>query len=111
MAMTDTRKSELRLDALRAEIDGMGAMLNGALLVNRNRTQHKDGSVHVSPEHYTFQYYGVDGKRRCQRIPKNAKAAVARLVRAGDRYRALEREYTVLCTELALAADGGKKNT
>lgn len=51
----------------------------------------------------------MDGHRKCKRIPGNAKAAVERLVRAGDRYRALEREYRVRLTELALA-DGGKKN-
>ena len=74
-----------------------------------NRVKRKDGSVHVSPENYTFQYLGSDRKRKWKRIPKNAKAAVERLVRAGERYRALEQEYTALMTELSLAPDG-KKN-
>jgi hypothetical protein len=109
MTPKNIRNIELRTEALRAEMDGIGAMLNGALLVNHNRTKRKDGSVYTSPEHYTFQYYGVDGKRRCLRIPKNAKAAVERLIRAGNRYRALEREYAALSTEVALANDS-KKN-
>jgi len=109
MTQSDTLKNDPRIDALRAEIDGIQVMLHGTLLTNRNRAKRKDGSVQVSPEHYTFQYYDVDGHRKCKRIPGNAKAAVERLVRAGDRYRALEREYRVRLTELALA-DGGKKN-
>jgi hypothetical protein len=44
-----------------------------------------------------------------KRIPRNAKATVVRLVRAAGRYRALEREYAALLTEISLA-DGGKKN-
>jgi hypothetical protein len=66
-------------------------------------------SVHVSPEHGTFQYRGADGKRRWKRIPRRARADVERLVRAGDHYRALEREYRVLMTELALVPGGKKK--
>lgn len=109
MTQPDTRKQDARIDALRAEIDGLQVMLHGALLTNRNRTKRKDGSVQVSPEHYTFQYYDADGHRKCKRIPKNAKAVVERLIRAGDRYRTLEREYRTRMTELSLA-DGGKKN-
>jgi hypothetical protein len=109
MTLANTRELDARIDDLRAEIDGIPVMLHGALLTNRNRAKRKDGSVQVSPEHYTFQYYDVDGHRKSKRIPGNAKAAVERLVRAGDRYRALEREYRVRLTELALA-DGGKKN-
>ena len=109
MTQPDTRNNDARIDAIRAEIDGIQVMLHGALLTNRNRAKRKDGSVQVSPEHYTFQYYDADGRRKCRRIPGNAKTAVERLVRAGDRYRALEREYRVRMTEVSLA-DGGKKN-
>ena len=109
MTQPDTRNNDARIDAIRAEIDGIQVMLHGALLTNRNRAKRKDGSVQVSPEHYTFQYYDTDGRRKCRRIPGNAKTAVERLVRAGDRYRALEREYRVRMTEVALA-DGVKKN-
>jgi hypothetical protein len=84
-------------------------MLDGILMTKHNRVRRKDGSIHVSPEHCTFQYRGADGKRKWKRIPRNAKTAVERLVRAAARYRTLEREYTALLTELSLA-DGGKKN-
>jgi len=109
MAQSDTLKNDSRIDALRAEIDGIQMMLHGTLLTNRNRTKRKDGSVQVSPEHYTFQYYDVAGHRTCKRIPRDAKAAVERLIRAGDLYQTLEREYRVRLTEFSLA-DGGKKN-
>jgi hypothetical protein len=84
-------------------------MLNGTLLTKHNRVRRQDGSIHTSPEHYTFQYRGADRKRMWKRIPRNAKVAMERLIRAGDRYRALEREYAALLTELSLA-DGSKKN-
>ena len=109
MTQSDTLKNDQHIDALRAEIDGIQVMLHGTLLSNRNRTKRKDGSVQVSPEHYTFQYYDVDGHRKSKRIPRDAKAAVERLLRAGERYQTLEREYRVRLTEFSLT-DGGKKN-
>jgi hypothetical protein len=109
MDTEETRKKEERIDTIRKQMEEIPAMLDGTLMSKRNRVRRKDGSVHVSPEHYTFQYRGADGKRKWKRIPRNAKAAVGQLVRAGERYRALEREYAALRTELSLA-DGGKKN-
>jgi hypothetical protein len=109
MTPEETRKKETRIGAIRAQIDEIPAMLDGTLMIKHNRVPRKDGSIHISPEHCTFQYRGADGKRKWKRIPRNAKAAVGRLVRAAERYRALEREYTALLTELSLV-DGGKKN-
>lgn len=109
MTPEETQKKEARVGAIRAQIDQIPTMLDGTLMTKHNRVRRKDGSVHVSPEHWTFQYRGVDGKRKWKRIPRNAKATVGRLVRAAERYRALEREYTALLTELSLANDG-KKN-
>ena len=109
MTPEETQKKEARIEEIRTRIGEITAMLDGTLMGKRNRVNRKDGSVHVSPEHCTFQYRDSDGTRQWKRIPRNAKAAVARLVRAGERYRALEREYTALLTELSLA-DGGKKN-
>lgn len=103
------QKKEARIHAIRAKIDEIPAILDGTLMTKHNRVRRKDGSIHVSPEHCTFQYRGADGRRHWKRIPRNAKAAVQRLVHAGDRYRALEQEYRALRTELVLAADG-KKN-
>jgi len=109
MAPEQKQKMEARLDAIRDQIDEISAMLEGTLMAKRNRVRRKDGSVHVSPEYFTFQYRGTDGKRKWKRIPDHAKAAVGRLVRAGERYRAMEREYAALLTELSLEP-GGKKN-
>lgn len=109
MTPEETRKKEARIDTIWKQIGEISAMLNGTLMTKRNRVRRKDGSVNVSPDHWTFQYCGADGKRKWKRIPRNAKAAVGRLVRAGERYRALEREYSALLTELSLV-DGSKKN-
>jgi hypothetical protein len=109
MTPEEIRKKEARIGAIRDKIDEIPAMLDGTLMTKHNRVRRKDGSVHVSPEHCTFQYRGADGKRRWKRIPRSAKAVVERRVRAGDRYRALEREYTALMTELSLVP-GSKKN-
>ncbi len=103
------QKKEARIHAIRAQMDEIPALLDGTLMTKHNRVRRKDGSIHISPEHCTFQYRGADGKRRWKRVPRNAKAAVQRLVRAADRYRALDQEYRALLTELALANDG-KKN-
>jgi hypothetical protein len=109
MTPQDVKKKEARIGAIRRQMDGIPALLDGSFMGKRNRVRRKDGSVHVSPEHHTFQYRGSDGKRKWKRIPRSAKATVERLVRAANRYRKLEREYTALLTELSLA-DGGKKN-
>ena len=109
MTPDEKQQKEARLRAIKAKIDAIPAMLDGTLMTKRNRVKRKDGSVHISPEHWTFQYRGANGKRQWKRIPKTARASVERLVRAGARYRALEREYRGVLTELALA-DDGKKN-
>ena len=109
MRPEETQKNEERVGAIRVQIAQIPAMLDGTLMTKHNRVRRKDGRVHVSPEHCTFQYRGADGKRKWKRIPRNAQATVGRLVRAAERYRALEREYTALLTELSLA-DGAKKN-
>lgn len=109
--MTDAerRGKEARIRAIHAQIEAIPYLLDGTLLAKRNRVKRKDGSIHVSPVHWTFQYRRADGTRQWKRIPRSAKAAIQRLVRAGVRYRALEQEYRALMTELALD-DGGKKN-
>ena len=109
MVTQETKKKEARIGAIRKQMEKISALLEGTLMVKHNRVKRKDGSVQVSPEHYTFQYRGADGKRKWKRIPRKAKVAVERLVRAGKRYRKLEQEYTALLTELSLT-DGGKKN-
>jgi hypothetical protein len=109
MTPTERQQKEARGEALWSQMEAIQAMLDGTLMCKRNRVERKDGSIHVSPEHWTFQYRGADGKRKWKRIPRNAKAAVQRLVEAGDLYRRLEREYRALRTELALTEDVKKK--
>lgn len=103
-------KKEGRVRTIREEVAGIPALLDGTLMTKRNRVKRKDGRIHISPEHFTFQYRNSDGKRQWKRIPRAARASVERLVRAGERYRILEREYRALLTELALADDSKKKN-
>lgn len=109
MTEKGTLKKEARINEIRAQIGEIRAMLDGALMTKHNRNIRKDGTMHISPDLYTFQYCGSDGRRKWKRIPKNAKDSVERLVRAAKRYRSLEREYTALLTELSLT-DSGKKN-
>jgi hypothetical protein len=108
MTTAERQKKEERCEAIWRQMEAIPALLDGTLMPKRNRVSRKDGSIHVSQEHWTFQYRGADGRRRWRRIPRNAKAVVERLVRAGECYRTLEREYRALLTELALA-DGAKK--
>ena len=109
MTTAERQKKEARVEAIWRQMEAIPALLDGTLMPKRNRVGRKDGSIHVSPEHWTFQYRGTDGKRQWKRIPRSAKAVVERLVRAAERHRTLEREYRALLTELALA-DGAKKN-
>jgi len=108
MTPEETQRKTMRIEAISKQIEAISAMLDGTLLTKHNRIRRLDGSIRTSPEHYTFQYRGADGKRMWKRIPRDAKAAVERLVRAGERYRALEREYAALLTELSLADDRKK---
>ncbi len=109
MTTAERQKKEARVEAIWRQMEAIPALLDGTLMPKHNRVTRKDGTIHVSPEHWTFQYRGADGKRQWKRIPRNAKTVVERLVRAGERYQALEREYRASLTELALA-DGAKKN-
>jgi hypothetical protein len=109
MTPSERSEQEARIEAIWRRMEAIPALLDGTLMTKRNRVRRTDGSIQVSPEHGTFQYRGADGKRKWKRIPRKAKATVERLVRAAQRYRALEREYRALLTELALANDD-KKN-
>ncbi|MEK7995472.1 MAG: hypothetical protein AAB403_16855 [Planctomycetota bacterium] len=110
MTTAERQKKETRCRAIREELDRIPALLDGTLMTKRNRVKRKDDSIHVSPEHYTFQYRDADGKRQWKRIPRAAKTVVARLVRAGERYRTLDAQYRALLTELSLADDSQKKD-
>lgn len=109
MAQENAQEKEARIGAIWRQMEQIPAMLDGVLMAKHNRVPRKDGSVHVSPDHWMFQYRAADGKRRWKRIPRHAKAAVGRLVDAGKRYRALEQEYAALLTEMSLESRS-KKN-
>ena len=91
------------------QIAGLGPALQGTVKKNRNRRTRKDGSVYVSPEHYTFVYRGVDGKERWKRVGAKHLPAVRRMIEAGRAYKRLAREHERLTTALAVAQIG-KKN-
>jgi|GEM_PF-2219572 len=100
---------EGRLREIEKEIVALGPALQGTVKMNRNRRIRKDGSVYVSPEHYTFVYRGEDGRERWKRIRPEHLASVRKMKKAGDAYRRLAREHARLTTMLAVASLG-KKN-
>jgi hypothetical protein len=100
---------EARISDIVAQISGLGPALQGTVKKNRNRRVRKDGSVYVSPEHYTFVYRDTKGGERWKRISAAHLPAVRRMIRAGKAYKQLAREHARLVTELAVASIG-KKN-
>ena len=94
---------EARLRAVAEAIAGLGPALQGTIKTNRNRRVRKDGSVYVSPDHYTFVYRGQDGKERWKRVRPEHLPAVRKMKKAGDAYRRLAREHARLTTALAVA--------
>jgi hypothetical protein len=97
-------KIESRLKVVADEIAALGPALQGAIKKNRNRRVRKDGSIYVSPEHYTFVYRGVDGAEKWKRISAKNLPAVTRMKKAGDEYKRLVREHARLMCALAIAS-------
>lgn len=97
-----------RVRAVVKEISQLGPMLVGTLTKRPNRKKRQDGSEYVSTPYGTFQYKGVDGRRKWKRIPRGAEGHISKLIAVGDRYRILEQEYRGLASELGLL-DGAKK--
>lgn len=100
---------QARIKDIDAQIAGLGPALQGTVKKNRNRRARKDGSVYVSPEHYTFVYRDTGGNERWKRINARHLPAVARMIKAGKAYQRLAREHARLTTALAVASIG-KKN-
>ena len=100
---------ETRLKEIGEQIAEFGPALQDTVKKNRNRRVRKDGSVYVSPEHYTFVYRGEDGKERWKRVGAKHLPAVRRMIKAGKAYKRLAREHARLTTGLAVASLG-KKN-
>jgi hypothetical protein len=98
-----------RVQELTVTVSQLGPMLVGTLLEKHNRKRRRDGSEYLSAPYYTFQYRDQNGRRCWRRIPREQKGRVRKLVATGERYRALEREYTGCMTELGLQA-ASKKN-
>ena len=108
MART-TEEMLARVQEIAETVPRLGPMLVGSLMEKRNRKRRQDGSEYLSPPYYTLQYRDAQGRRRWQRIPRSVKGRVLRLVETGEQYRALEREYAGITTELGLL-DASKKN-
>ena len=100
---------EAGIKEIEAQIAGLGPALQGTVKKNRNRRVRKDGSVYVSPEHYTFVYRGADGAERWKRVNAKHMPAVNRMIKAGKAYKRMAREHARLTTALAVASIG-KKN-
>lgn len=100
---------EARIHEIAREISQLGPALQGTVKRNRNRRVRKDGSVYVSPEHYTFVYRGADGREHWKRIRPEQLPAIRKMKKAGDAYQKLAREHARLTTMLAVA-EIGKKN-
>ena len=100
---------ESRLKQVATQIEGLGPALQGTVKKNRKRRVRKDGSLYVSPEHYTFVYCGEDGKEKWKRVGVRHLPAVRRMIKAGKDYKRLAREHARLTTALAVATIG-KKN-
>ena len=97
-----------RIREVAEEVARLGPMLVGTLTKRPNRKRRQDGSEYVSVAYGTFQYKGMDGRRKWKRIPRGAEGRVAKLITIGDRYRVLEQEYRGLASELGLL-DAAKK--
>ena len=104
-----TEEIESRLKQVATQIEGLGPALQGTVKKNRNRRVRKDGSVYLSPEHYTFVYRGEDGKERWKRVNAMHLSSLKRMIKAGKAYKQLAREHARLTTALAVASIG-KKN-
>ena len=100
---------EARLKEIQTQIASLGPALQGTVKKNRNRRVRKDGSVYLSPQHYTFVYRGEDGKERWKRVNAMHLPALKRMIKAGKAYMQLAREHARLTTALAVASIG-KKN-
>jgi hypothetical protein len=95
--------------AVIAEAEAIGPCLDGDLLKNK-RTKYvkKDGSVSYYPTLPILQYRLGPKQRKSKRIPLNKVAEIERLLKDGDRFKALMARYGALAAKLAL--DSKKKN-
>ena len=98
-----------RIREVADEVAQLGPMLVGTLTKRPNRKRRQDGSEYVSVAYGTFQYKGVDGRRKWKRVPRGAEGRIAKLIAVGDRYRVLEQEYRGLASELGLEEVAKKK--
>lgn len=100
---------EARLREILDEIATLGPALLGTIKKNRNRRLRKDGSLYISPVHYTFVYRNAAGQECWKRISAQHLPAIERMKKRGDLYKKLTCEHARLTTRLALAGIG-KKN-
>ena len=97
------------LRQIEAQVAVLGPALQGSVKKNRNRRVRKDGSVYVSPEHYTFVYRDGAGQERWKRIAAAHLPTIMRMKKAGGSYKKLMHEHARLTTALGIASLGKKK--
>ena len=107
---TETTSAEIirEMQAVIAEAEALGPWIDGHLLKNK-RTKYvkQDGSVSFYPTRPILQYRVGPKLRKSKRIPPGKVAEIERLLRDGDRFKALMGRYGALAARLAL--DSKKK--
>lgn len=101
MAQTP-KQIEARLNEILKEIAALGPALQGTIKKNRNRRRRKDGSLYISPEHYTFVYRDTNGKECWKRINEKHLPTIRQMQRTGELYKKLVCEHARLTTQLAV---------
>ena len=104
-----TEVAKLELEQISKEISEIGPVLFGTIKKNRNKRVRKDGSIYLSPVHYTFVYKSNEGKERWKRINVEQLPTIERMKENGKEYRRLSNIYMAMSTRLTLLQIGEKK--
>ena len=90
------------LDKTALEIAQTTLYLEGSLQKSAKRYVKKDGSVSFYPTRPILQYRLGPKLRKSKRIPLDKVAEIERLLKDGDRFKALMARYGALASKLAL---------
>ena len=107
----ETTSAEIirEMRAVIAEAEAIGPWIDGDLLKNKQtKYVKKDGSISFYPTRPILQYRLGPKLRKSKRIPLDKVAEIERLLKDGDRFKALMARYGALAARLAL--DSKKKN-
>ena len=100
---------EAKISDIEKRIRKLGPILAGTIKKNVNKVENKNGSIHISPTHYTFTYRNEHGMEAWKRFPERDLPAFQKWVADGRKYKDLATQFARLSTQLTLAS-GGKKN-